>query len=145
MNTLYSPYFKARLFVILFMTMLSLSACSRKMNFQGSSIVPAAEGYAKIKKDNNNNYSIRVTVKNLAAPDKLQTPKNLYVVWAENENGTSKNIGQITTSSGMFSKALKASLKAVTPFKPTQIYITAEDNADIRNPGGFVVLNTKSP
>ena len=113
------------------------------MNFTGSSIVPAAEGYVKVKKDKNNNYSIQVAVTNLAGPERLQTPKKLYIVWAENAEKTSKNIGQITTSSSMLSKALKASLTAVTPFKPTRVFITAGDDGNIQYPGNLVVLSTQ--
>ena len=131
------------LFALLFISVVLLNSCAKKINFAGSSIVPAAEGNVKIKKDKNNNYSIQVTVSNLANPDRLQPPRKFYVVWVENAENTSKNIGQITTSSSMLSKALKASLTAVTPFQPTQVFITAEDDGNIQYPGTVVVLSTR--
>ena len=125
-----------------FLFVLSLASCSRKISFQTSSVVPAAEGSVKVKKDNNNNYSIDLNVIRLADPKRLEPPKSTYVVWIETAENGSKNIGSLNTSSSMFSKTLKSSLKTVTPFKPVSLYITAEDNADIQYPGSQVVLRT---
>ena len=55
------------------------------------------------------------------------------------ENGT-KNIESLKTSSSLFSKTLKSSLKIVTLFKPVGLFITAEDNTDIQYPDCQVVL-----
>ena len=67
---------------------LNLLSCASKFYFNQSSVVPAAEGMVKVKKDNNNNYSISVIVNHLAEPDRLQPPKKVYVVWmATNNNG----------------------------------------------------------
>jgi hypothetical protein len=127
---------------LIFILVLSLASCSRKISFQTSSIVPAAEGSVKVKKDNNNNYSIDLNVIRLADPKRLEPPKSTYVVWIETEQNGSKNIGSLNTSSSMFSKTLKSSLKTVSPFKPVSLFITAEDNADIQYPGSEVVLRT---
>ena len=104
--------------------------------------MPAAQGSVKVKKDNNNNYSIDLNVIRLADPKRLEPSKNTYVVWIETEENGSKNIGSLNTSSSMFSKTLKSSLKTVSPFKPESLFITAEDNADIQYPGYQVVLRT---
>ncbi len=127
---------------LIFILVLSLASCSRKISFQTSSVVPAAEGSVKVKKDNNNNYSIDLNVIRLADPKRLEPSKNTYVVWIETEENGSKNIGSLNTSSSMFSKTLKSSLKTVSPFKPVSLFITAEDNADIQYPGSQVVLRT---
>ncbi len=127
---------------ITFFLVLSLASCSRKISFQTSSVVPAAEGSVKVKKDNNNNYSIDLNVIRLADPKRLEPSKNTYVVWIETAENGSKNIGSLNTSSSMFSKTLKSSLKTVSPFKPVSLFITAEDNADIQYPGTQVVLRT---
>ena len=127
---------------LIFLLVLSLASCSRKISFQTSSVVPAAEGSVKVKKDNNNNYSIDLNVIRLADPKRLEPSKNTYVVWIETAQNGSKNIGSLNTSSSMFSKTLKSSLKTVSPFKPESLFITAEDNADIQYPGSQVVLRT---
>ncbi len=127
---------------LIFILFLSLASCSRKISFQTSSVVPAAEGSVKVKKDNNNNYSIDLNVIRLADPKRLEPSKSTYVVWVETAENGSKNIGSLNTSSSMFSKTLKSSLKTVSPFKPVSLFITAEDNADIQYPGSQVVLRT---
>lgn len=121
----------------------SISSCAKKMTFATSTITPAATGKVKIKKDKNDNYSIDVSVRNLAPSDKLTPPKETYIVWAETESNGVKNIGQINTSSGLFSKKLKASLHAHLPFKPNDVFITAEDSQNIQYPGSMLILTTK--
>ncbi len=128
--------------VIIFFLVFSLASCSNKISFQTSSVVPAAQGSVKVKKDNNNNYGIDLNVIRLADPKRLEPSKSTYVVWIETAENGSKNIGSLNTSSSMFSKTLKSSLKTVSPFKPVSLFITAEDNADIQYPGSQVVLRT---
>jgi hypothetical protein len=88
-----------------------LSSCSstKKVPFNTSTVTPAAEGTVKVGKDKNGNYLLDITVDNLADSKKLTPSKNAYVVWIETGNGT-KNVGQIHSSSSMFSKAKKASV-----------------------------------
>jgi hypothetical protein len=120
-----------------------MSSCAKKMNFQSSNIVPAAEGNVKIKKDNNNNYRVDVSVTNLAEPKKLSPPKDTYVVWIETSNGVT-NAGRMGSSSGLFSSALKAKLTATSLSKPTRVFITAENDGNITFPGSEIVLSTGS-
>jgi hypothetical protein len=129
-------------FVVAASLFLVVSACSKKMMFASSSVVPAATGSVKIKTDNNKNHTIDVSVTNLASADKLSPPKNIYVVWMVTENNGTKNIGQLNSSSGLLSKTMKASLKTVTSFNPTSFFITAEDNGDIQYPQSSTVLTT---
>lgn len=133
-------------FIYLFIAGLSIMmfSCSQKIHFATSTVVPAAEGTVKVKKDDNNNYSIAVEVQNLAQPNRLPQPKNVYVVWIETEGGSPRNIGQLKTSSGLFSNTLKATLETVTAYKPVRLFITGEDAATVSYPGNYVVLNTSS-
>ena len=121
-----------------------IQSCARKISFQTSSVVPAAEGSVKVKKDKNNNYAIDLNVIRLADPKRLSPPKEIYLVWIDTENNGPKSIGQLKTSSGMFSSALKSSLNTVTAFKPVRIFITAEDNATVLYPGSQTVLYTSN-
>ena len=123
-------------------TMLILAACAKKISFQTSSVVPAAKGSVKVKKDNNSNYQLKVYIGNLAKPDRLQPAKKMYVVWMQTESNGIKNIGQIKTSTGLLNSKLKASFEAVTSFKPVKIFVTAEDEAAVQYPGSQVVLST---
>ncbi len=131
-------FVSALLFII-----ISLSSCAKKVMFLSSSVVPAAQGYVKIKQDKNKNNVIDIQLINLAGADRLQPPKNVYIVWMETANYT-KNIGQINSSSAFLSKKLKGSFKTISSFKPSRIFITAEDEANIQYPVGPIVLTTNS-
>jgi hypothetical protein len=122
--------------------LLLFAACTKKITFLNSAVVPAAEGTVTMKKDNNNNYLIDLVVTRLADPGRLTPPRNVYVVWMETSQSGVQNIGQLKTSTKGFSKMLSSSLKTVTPHKPTSFFITAEDDAIGNYPGMTVVLKT---
>lgn len=120
-----------------------LGACATKMTFKGSSIVPAATGDVKIKKDKNDNYNVTVSVTNLADPENLSPARSVYMVWMESDRNEVKKLGQIKASSGTFSKALRGELSATSTVKPDKVFITAERDADGENPNGERVLSTQ--
>jgi len=120
-----------------------ISSCARKMSFEKSPVVPAATGSVKIKNDNNDNYTITVKTVNLAEPKDLTPARNTYVVWMEDNSRAITSLGQIKSSSGMFSKALKGELKATATTKPERIFITAEDDGSVQYPGTQMVLTTQ--
>jgi len=128
--------------VLTIMMIFSFSSCATKAKFETSSVAPAARGTVKVKKDNNKNYVIQIEITNLAEVKRLQPPKRSYVVWLVSDQDETKNLGQFNSSSGTFSKLLKASFKTVTSNKPTKIFITAEDEATITYPSGQVILST---
>ena len=121
-----------------------MSSCARKINFENSSVVPAARGNVKVKQDNNNNYDIHISLSDLSEPKRLQPSKSTYVVWMETDNSVTKNIGQINSSSGFLSGKLKASFETVSSTKPKRIFLTAEDDASTQSPGTQVVLTTNN-
>lgn len=112
---------------------LFLSSCETKINFLKSSVVPAATGYVKLKTDKNKNYAINVQISNLAESLRLTPPKSTYIVWIMGGDGNAQNIGQIQTSN------LSASLKTISSFKPTKVFITAEDSGNVTNPGDIIL------
>ena len=121
-----------------------ITSCSKKVAFVPSLVVPAAEGYVKVKRDDNRNYLLEVRIDNLAEPRRLQPPRNVYVVWVDTEENGTQNVGQLKSSSGFFTSSLTGSLTTVTPFKPTRVFITAEERANIQKPEMQTVLITKS-
>ena len=131
-------------FFTLALCLLLLTSCAKKFAFQVSPVVPAAEGEVKVKKDKNNNYNIDLSASRLADPARLMPAKQMYLVWMETERNGTQNLGQLTTSSGLFSSKLKSKLETVTPYKPTRFFITAEDQAGLQYPGGVIVLSTSS-
>lgn len=114
-----------------------LASCATAVKFPVSSIVPAAEIVAKKKQDKNNNYAIELIAKNLADPNRLVPPKTSYSVWIVAENGTVKNIGQLTNKN-----AKKAVLETVTPFNALALFITAEDSGNLNYPRGIEISRT---
>lgn len=129
---------------LIFCLAVFMQSCAKKITFAISSVVPAAEGSVKVKKDKNNNYNIDLRLMRLADPKRLTPSKQMYIVWMETDGNGTKNIGQLKTSSSMLSKTLKSSLKTISPFKPTKIFITAEDDRSIQYPGGQTVLTTNN-
>ncbi len=137
----YLPSVVKKLFVLSICSFLLLS-CSKKMMFASSSVVPAAEGSVKYKKDKNNNYHIDLKVLHLANSNQLTPARSTYVVWMETQNNGVKNLGQLKSSGSLLSSTLKGSLSAVTPFELKSFFVTAEDNSNISYPGTEVVLKT---
>lgn len=114
-----------------------LTSCGSTAKFPTSVITPAAEIVAKTSTDKNNNTTIEVTAKNLASADRLDPPKKSYVVWITTEDNGTKNMGLLNSKNGS-----KAVLKATTPFKVKEIYITAEDQGNISYPAGIEISRT---
>jgi hypothetical protein len=81
---------------------------------------------------------------NLAEVERLQPPKKAYVVWMENNEGRAKNLGQINSIHETFTMKLKASFETVSSFKPTKVFITAEDEANVEYPSSMIVLQSKA-
>jgi hypothetical protein len=125
-----------RLLYLLMLTMF-LSGCYQKFAFKKSRIVPAADLNVKIDHDKNGNYNIELNVENLAQPLDLTPAKKTYIVWIISNKG-SFNVGQLNID-----KNLEGSLSAITPYKPTSIIITAEEDPEATYPGTQVVVTSE--
>lgn len=123
--------------------LFSITSCARKALFVQSAVVPAATGKVKVKKDGNDNYRVSVNVENLPPANELTPARAIYVMWMESSNGT-KNIGQLKTSTGLFSKTYKGALETTSPYRPYRVFITAEDIPDVQYPGGQTIISTNS-
>lgn len=124
------------------LAIIMMTSCARTIRFDKSAVTPGAEGKVLLKEDKNDNYSLNFKISNLAKPKDLTPPKSVYVVWMETTNNDTKNLGQLKSTNPLFTKALKASMKTVTTFRPSRIFITAEDNAAAEYPNGQEVLTT---
>jgi len=124
------------------MMLFSFTACTKKVMFLTSSVVPAAEGYVYIKSDKNKNYVIQVSISNLAEVSRLKPSKETYVVWMVTDQEKAVNIGQFESSASFLSKKLKASFETVISHKPIKIFISAENDGSVQYPGELVVLTT---
>ena len=134
----------AKIFVVVFFLLLvfSVESQARKYDFLTSAIVPAARGYVKVTRDKNQNYVIKINVWNLAEIQRLEPLKQTYVVWLITDQDMTKNIGRLDSSTKLLSKKLKASVETISSVKPTQIFITAEDDPNVQFPGNQTILTT---
>jgi len=122
---------------LIVMIMIPFSLEAKKIPFVQSSVVPAAEGYVKIKTDRNNNTIINIRIKNLAEIERLDPSMKTYVVWMVTDRDSTENIGRIHSSS-----SLNVSFEAVSSFQPIKIFITAEENENTQVPSEKIVLST---
>lgn len=117
---------------------LALSACANISKFPVSSVNPAANIELRRQLDNNGNTKITITAKNLAAAERLIPAKKVYVAWVVLESSKIRNIGQLNSEN-----AKKAEIKTLVPFKFTEVFITAENRADISYPTGVEISRIK--
>ncbi|MBV5281857.1 MAG: hypothetical protein JZU53_05405 [Paludibacter sp.] len=117
---------------------LALSSCANVSKFPVSSVSPAANIEMRTQQDNNGNTKLTITAKNLAAAERLTPPKKMYVAWIILESNKVRNIGQLNSDN-----AKKAEIKTLVPFKFTEVFITAEDRADISYPKGVEISRIK--
>lgn len=141
LNTLTTKMFLVLFFILM---LFSVDSQAKKYSFLTSSVVPAARGYAKVTRDKNRNYRIKVNVWNLAEIQRLEPLKQTYVVWMISDRDITENLGRLNSSTKLLSKKLKASVETVSSFKPTQIFITAEDDPNVKFPGVPTILTTNS-
>jgi len=109
-----------------------LSSCASNIKFPVSTIAPAADIVASVTKDQNGNTKITIKAKNLAAAERLNPPKAAYVVWIVTERDGIHNIGRLSNKN-----VQSTGLETLTPFKFTEVIITAEDYADAIIPAGI--------
>ena len=124
------------------LSILMKNLFAKKVGFLSSSIVPAARGYVKVKRDINENYLIQVKISNLAEVNRLQPSKQVYVVWMITDHEITVNIGQIISSTTFLSTKLKASFQKVSSSKPIKIFITAEEDTNTQTPDEQIILST---
>jgi hypothetical protein len=135
-----TPYNNRLIFCAAISMLTLLSSCTSKTVFLTSAVIPAARGYVKVNKDNQENYIIQVSLEHLAEAERLNPPKETYVIWMESDQNTTKNIGQINSNS--HSNKLKASFETASSFAPTRIFISSEDDRTASYPGSQIVLTT---
>lgn len=143
-KTWIGPVKKYFLFVAAAIILFSICSCAQEASFLTSSVVPAAQGSVKVKKDNNNNYLIKIHIINLADPTRLTPPRRVYVVWMVSLDNAPQNIGEIVTSTKFLNNKLQADFESVSPKKPFKIFITAENDPGIQNSYSEVILTTNN-
>ena len=108
----------------------------RDVDMMAGQATPAARCTIHIHQGDNRNSELDLKAESLAAPSSLTPPKNAYVVWIQAPNEAPQNHGQIVVD-----KDQKGELKTVTPYKRFKVFITAEEQAQLRSPEGPTVLS----
>lgn len=115
-----------------------LASCVTTAKFPVSQLAPAADISVKTMKQSKPNYLVTITAKNLASSRRLSPPKNHYVIWAVSEEGATRNVGHFTQKN-----AEKSTYKASFPYKPAEVFITAEDEENICLPSATEISRTR--
>jgi hypothetical protein len=119
----------------IFSLLLSAAAWGREDRLTNTGATPAAMGKVITDNDRNGNTGIDVQVKHMAAPQSLTPAKTAYVVWVQPRGKDPEVLGLLRVN-----EDLGGSLKAATPYKDFDIFITAEDNPKPDSPSAMVIL-----
>lgn len=119
-----SPIAVLRVLTLVVMTILVVS-CAQKTRFPISAVTPAADIVAVRSQDSNGNTMLKITAKNLAAVDRIATPKKAYVVWVVTERDGARNVGKLINHNSK-----TARLETLIPNYTTEVFITAEEDGE---------------
>ncbi len=121
------------------LALITLCVCGiaygRKFPLAAAPVVSAARGDANVDKDNNGNTKLKITVEFLTPPDGLTPPLNAYIVWIQEPGGMPLAQGQLKVD-----KSRKAKFESVTPSKNFDLFITAEQDPNVKSPTGQQIL-----
>jgi hypothetical protein len=121
---------------------VALTSCSKSIRFNKSVVVPSAVGSVTLGKDENGNRKVTMKVENLVDPSRLTPPRKMYIVWVQTKDNGNKSLGKLVSSEAWFSTERNAKFTSVLNYDPVRFFITAEDDADVSNPGSATVLST---
>jgi outer membrane protein OmpA-like peptidoglycan-associated protein len=107
---------------------------SSKLDFAGTSLMPAASGEAKV---NSKRGSIEIDAEfgNLQPPTTFGTEYLTYVLWAISPEGRAVNLGEVLVGGNDRSK-----LRVTTDLQAFALIVTAEPYYAVRQPSNAVVL-----
>lgn len=108
----------------------------RKVDMMSGTKTPGAGGVIIVKKGGNGNTSLDIKAHSLAPPSSLTPAENVYVVWIEPPGHSAQNHGQVAVN-----QHENAEIHTETPYKRFKVFITAEQNAQVRMPEGPRVLS----
>lgn len=129
---------KTRTSLLSLLVVFALTSCANIYKFPVSNVTPAANIEYRQQRDKNGNNQITIKAENLAAVERLSPPKAVYVVWILTENSDTRNLGQLRNKNAQL-----AEIQTLTPYKYTDIFITAEEQADVLYPTGVEISRLK--
>ena len=108
---------------------------AKTYHMTSTSTVPGAAGNVYVGKEKNGNIKVDVKVSHLAKLGRLTPPANNYVVWLQQEGSQPQSQGELKIGNN-----LKGELKATTPLKNFNVFITAETDSQTKTPSDQVIL-----
>jgi hypothetical protein len=121
--------------LVLFTLIWPFGGGGNKVHMMAGSATPAAQGTVIARMGSNNNIDVDLKVQSLASPSSLTPPANVYVVWIQPPDHNPQNHGQLSVSQNQ-----NGELHTGTPYKRFQVFVTAEQNAQVQEPEGPKVL-----
>lgn len=115
--------------------LLATAVWAREDKLTNTGTAPAAQGKVITGNDRNGNTEVDVQVKHMATPQSLTPAKQAYLVWVQPHGQPAQLLGTLRVN-----EDLEGSLKASTPYKDFDVFITAEDQPKPDTPSSTVVL-----
>ena len=113
---------------------------STKVDLTGTSLMPAANGEAKVQaRANAGLTNIEVSVKGMTPPSNIGAEYLTFVLWAVTADGRTGNLGEL-----LINKNGEGKLNATTPAQTFSMIITAEPYFAVRVPSEMVVLEMET-
>ena len=109
---------------------------SKDVRMMAGESTPAARCDIHLHIGGNGNTELDMKADALNPPSALTPPKNAYVVWIQPPGEGVQNLGQISVD-----KNQKAELKTETAYKRFKIFVTAENEAQLKEPEGPTILS----
>ncbi|MDX2267420.1 MAG: OmpA family protein [Bryobacter sp.] len=109
---------------------------STKVDFKGTSLMPAAEGRASVE-SKAGRIEIDLDIRNLDAANKFGNEYLTYVLWAITPEGRPQNLGEILLKNG------KGDLKVTTELQAFGLVITAEPYFAVTMPSDLIVAENE--
>jgi len=120
------------------LTGLLAAACSAAtIQLGSSSRIPAAEGKVNLRQTSNGNTEIKLSVKHLAPPARVEPTSSIFVVWVRGlESGAQpQNLGALRVN-----KNLNGKLRTTTSLRAFDLFITAEGTPTVTAPTSAELL-----
>lgn len=123
---------------------IGISSCAGPTDFLSSAFIPNARGYVKVSTDRDEQYVVKVNLKNLIPLPQHPEMNSSYVVWMVSDGGLTEKIGVLESSTLLFTKIHSTTFKLESRLIPAKIYITAEDNPGNSSSNSEIVFSTST-
>ena len=123
--------------VFAFASLVLCPAYGKQFPMTASAAVPAARGKIDIGRNSNGNTTVKMQTEHLAEPGKLSPPGTDYVVWFQERGSEALTQGRLKID-----KNLRGRFETSTPLKNFDVFVTAESDANAKQPTGSEVFRT---